>query len=500
MVFALNYKGDTVDMNELISYFDCNPMKILEYSDDFEDLRIKGILERHKTMYRMGLPGNQEQYSINEKVTQAILKNKAMPLSTQTGFKDVIQVLEKLYSLFEQKTEGEITAWELLELSNEIIMANLHFPLLKVVHNYQLKSIDSYFYLYLIWMTVVGNESIELNHAFEGLFDISSEKVKYSQKIFSGENQLLKNGLIQLEESRFFNDAEIKLSENSVNMLDEMGIKLFSNRRKKGNIFSPESIPLRNLFFDEEKMKPLFMLKQLLQESQLSETQKRLTEKRLPKGITILFHGLPGTGKTETALQMAKYTEREIMKVEISQSKSMWYGESEKIIKKIFTDYKSLCKECDHVPILLFNEADAILSKRKGIGSSTIDQTENAIQNILLEELENFEGILIATTNLASNLDSAFDRRFLFKVEFQKPDTKVKALIWRSKLPGLDTPDYELLAFEFDFSGGQIDNIVRKSEIHEIIHGKQVDLKSVMEFCKEEVMGKSKGRIGFSLF
>lgn len=78
------------------------------------------------------------------------------------------------------------------------------------------------------------------------------------------------------------------------------------------------------------------------------------------------------------------------------------------------------------MPVLLFNEADAIISKRKDVGRSNVAQTENAMQNIILEELENFEGIFIATTNLVSHLITAFERRFLFKIEFRKPELPVK--------------------------------------------------------------------------
>jgi SpoVK/Ycf46/Vps4 family AAA+-type ATPase len=185
------------------------------------------------------------------------------------------------------------------------------------------------------------------------------------------------------------------------------------------------------------------------------------------------------------------------MKVEISLSKSMWFGESEKVIKRIFTDYKSFAKECERMPILFFNEADAIISKRRELGNSNVAQTENAIQNILLEELENFEGILIATTNLANNLDSAFERRFLFKIQFQKPNTTIRAEIWKSKLPFLEIEDCNLLADKFDFSGGQIDNILRKNEIHEIIHGEKVNLGNLMIFCSEEILGNNSIKIGF---
>jgi AAA+ superfamily predicted ATPase len=115
-----------------------------------------------------------------------------------------------------------------------------------------------------------------------------------------------------------------------------------------------------------------------------------------------------------------------------------------------------------------------------------------------LEELENFEGIFFATTNLASNLDLAFERRFLFKVEFLKPEISIKAKIWKSKLPSLKVTECEELASQFDFSGGQIDNIVRKNEIHEVIHGLKVEFKSIIDFCATELLAKTAGnKIGF---
>lgn len=138
-------------------------------------------------------------------------------------------------------------------------------------------------------------------------------------------------------------------------------------------------------------------------------------------GVTTLFFGAPGTGKTECVLQFAKKSKRNVIHVDISETKSMWYGQSEKLIKRIFSQYKEQYQEQEKAPVLLLNEADAVLGKRKQGGNSSTDSTENAMQNILLEEMEKFEGILIATTNLAANLDTAFDRRFLFKVKFETP-------------------------------------------------------------------------------
>lgn len=499
MVFALNYKGDTVDLKDLIEYFDCNPMKLLEFSDDFDTLYSKGIFKKRKSSHRVNLALSNDQFTINEKITEAILNNKSMPVIEREGFKDVIELLEKFHKLGEQRDSEELSTFELFAQTKELISSNLHFPLIKKISDFQFSIEDTYLFLYLIWKTITGNETTDIGRATEGIFDNTSERVNYVQKIMSNENKLISQNHLEIVEANFFSDTEMKLSESSVKMLQELGLKLFANKKKRDNIIEPAKINSKTLYFNEFERKQLDLLKTLLQEDNFIETQNRLQSKGLPKGVTALLHGSPGTGKTETVFQVAKDTNREIVKVDISQSKSMWFGESEKIIKRIFTDYKAYAKDCERMPILLFNEADAIISKRKENSTSNVSQTENAIQNIILEELENFEGIFFATTNLAKNLDSAFERRFLFKIEFQKPDITVKAKIWNSKLPSLTESECETLANRFDFSGGQIDNIVRKNEIHEIIHGISVDFSNIIEFCKTELLSKNSGvRIGFT--
>ncbi len=397
-----------------------------------------------------------------------------------------------------RRDENELSTIELFLQTRKMLSANLQFPLVCKVDQFKFNIDDSYLYLYLIWKTISGSESTDIGRALEGIFDNATKRVNYMQKYLSGENSLIKNNLIEIVEARFFNDTEMKLTDYSNNLLKECGINLFMNKKKKENVISPNEIPYRELIFSKSEMEQLFFLKDLLNDLKFKETQKRLSDKNLPKGVTALLHGAPGTGKTEIVKQIAKETSRELIKVEISQSKSMWFGESEKIIKRIFTDYKAFSKECERTPILLFNEADGIISKRREVGNSGVAQTENAIQNIILEELENFEGILIATTNLANNLDSAFERRFLFKIQFQKPEISIRARIWKSKLPFLALQDCNLLAEKFDFSGGQIDNVLRKNEIHEIIHGEKVTLTKLIAFCSEETLVSNRVKIGFS--
>ncbi len=500
MVFSLNYKGDTVDFKDLTEYFDCNPMKLLEYSSDFDNLYSKGIFIKEKSRHRIKLALSNDQFTINEEVTEAILNNMPLPKLGDKEVDDVIEFLENIYKIGERRDDDEISTTELLLHTIKLVNSSLHFPLIKMVNDLDFKPEDTFVYLYLIWKTLSGNESVDVDRTSKAVFDNPTQRIKYVQRIMSNENDLIRQNLIEIVEAKFLNDTEIKLSEKSNKLIDDCGIKLLTKRKvNQNNIIAPNQIFTKNLFYNESEAKQLDILKQILHDENFRATQQRLAAKGLPNGITALLHGFPGTGKTETVLQIAKETNREILKIDISQSKSMWFGESEKIIKRIFTNYKSYAKECELKPILLFNEADAIIGKRKETGNSNIDQTENTIQNILLEELENFDGIFLATTNLVRNLDTAFERRFLFKVEFQKPEISIKAKIWNSKLPNLTENECNTLANCFDFSGGQIDNIIRKNEIYEIVHGITVDFNNIVEFCNSELLLRSKTfKVGFT--
>lgn len=501
MVFSLNYRGDTVDFNDLTLHFDCNPMRLLMFIDDFEALYTKEIFKKQKSGRGIQLALTNDQITINEKITEAILTNQPMPqLGGEEEPTDIIEILEKIYNIGEQRDNGEIPTVVLFGHAINLISDNLHFPLIKRINDFKFKIEDNYVYLYLIWKTLNGYNSVDIETMTKGIFDTATRRMRYVQKLISNENELINQNLIEIVEAKFLNDPAIKLTEQSRILIEECGIKLSAKKKiNPNNVIEPAKIIAKSLFFKETEAKQLGILKQLLQNANFNEAQSRLGDKGLPKGITALLHGLPGTGKTETVYQIARETNRQIVKVDISQSKSMWFGESEKIVKRIFTDYKSFAKDCDLTPILLFNEADGIIGKRRETGTSNIDQTENTIQNILLEELESFDGIFLATTNLVKNIDTAFDRRFLFKIEFTKPDKSVKAKIWNSKLPGLTETECESLANRYDFSGGQIDNIIRKNEIYEIIHGIKVDFKNILEFCNSELLQKNNSiKVGFT--
>jgi SpoVK/Ycf46/Vps4 family AAA+-type ATPase len=216
-------------------------------------------------------------------------------------------------------------------------------------------------------------------------------------------------------------------------------------------------------------------------------------------GFACLFYGAPGTGKTETVYQIARQTGRNILPVNVSEIKSVWVGETEKNIKKLFDDYRENVSCSEIAPILLFNEADALLGSRMETLRS-VDKMENALQNIILQEMETLNGIMIATTNLTKNLDMAFERRFIYKIEFLKPSLLVKKQIWRTMLSNLSDSDAEELALLYDFSGGQIENIVRKITVEQVLSGGMPSLETIHGFCRNERLnhGDNRPRIGFN--
>jgi len=191
-----------------------------------------------------------------------------------------------------------------------------------------------------------------------------------------------------------------------------------------------------------------------------------IKDKRKGIDARIIFYGAAGTGKTMTAMSLAKTLKRPILSFDCSKILSMYVGESEKNVRRIFDDFKELSKKAKVDPVLLLNEADQFLSARSEGAGSSADKMHNQMQNIFLEQIEKFEGILIATTNLLTNIDKAFSRRFNHKIEFKKPGKKQRLRLWQFMLP--ENADYEE-GFVLEelakhaLTGGQINLIIKNT-------------------------------------
>ncbi len=219
-----------------------------------------------------------------------------------------------------------------------------------------------------------------------------------------------------------------------------------------------------------------------------------IRDKRKDIDAKIIFYGVAGTGKTMTAMSLAKTLKRPLLSFDCSKILSMYIGESEKNVRKIFDDFKRLSREAKVEPILLLNEADQFLSSRtEGIGSSA-DKMHNQMQNIFLEQIEKFNGILIATTNLLDNIDKAFSRRFNYKIEFQKPTLEQRVRLWQIMLP--ENADYEenFMVDElakYELTGGQINLIIKNTAY-------KVAIKDESLFTMRDFLDEIKKELGSS--
>lgn len=260
-------------------------------------------------------------------------------------------------------------------------------------------------------------------------------------------------------------------------------------------------IGAKELFYNPSEERQVAQLKALMSVERLDAIRTAMKEKGMRSGFSCLFYGGAGTGKTETVYQVARECGRDIFVVDVSQIKSMWVGESEKNIKEVFDRYRQCVAAGGMIPILLFNEADAIIGIRKEGADWSVDKMENSIQNIILQEMEDLDGILIATTNLTCNLDKAFERRFLYKVRFDKPSVEARGKIWQAMMPELSYSEALSLAEGYDFSGGQIENIVRKKTVQALISGTEPSFEDILGFCREEGIGDQRvqRRIGFRI-
>lgn len=188
------------------------------------------------------------------------------------------------------------------------------------------------------------------------------------------------------------------------------------------------------------------------------------------EGMTILFTGPSGTGKSMTAKAIGNMVNRDVYKVKFEELVNCFYGETEKNVKSIFD------KVNDEGAVVILDEAEAILSRR-GFSHSCSD-TENRIVDIFLDELEKHEGLIILTSNFASNIDKAMNRRFSLKVEFPMPDAGARERIWElhipKKLPLGDDVDLRELASKYKMSGGQIRNAVINAARNAVTDGVEV--------------------------
>ena len=467
-------------------------LMIMGWKDDIDNLKDRGFLENNWARDRFRPVGE----FCNSLFTNTLFVPRPKKAIDDIGFVKIF------YARCKNRKDNDM---DQVEIQREMKKFEDAHEKLGVVTRAKAEKLEmtSRFILYCLADDVKDNVDSSLDLTIERLYD-GSECFEVAVEMMDGDHELFQKGLVEFSKMGNYSDAELTLTDKGKKVAFGDKAFLFEEALDDKLLIKTDKIKAKRLFYSKQNQKEIDRLKNALEDGTLKEIQARLGAEGLPIGVAVLLYGEPGTGKTESVLQIARETGRHVVHVDISESKSAWFGESEKRVKKIFTSYRHACEACEKrgekIPILLFNEADAIISKRKDSNAGNCAQTENAIQNIILEELENLNGIFIATTNLVANLDSAFERRFLFKVKFENPSIESKTFIWKDKLSWLDERQAKIFAADYDFSGGQIDNIVRKIAMNEVITGKRPAISEIHEMCRnEKIDGQNSARqIGFS--
>ncbi len=492
MNFSLNM---SITLRAVANMLDTTNMMLMHWMPDFHALCEKELLEKMER--RMG---RMDEYVIPADVLEAFSNNEVFVKKT-SKVENSLELISTLYHLFKLKSRSYIDTEVFVKKFTRLLDDNMHLPIVSNLNKLELHSIKSEVILLQLCRFHVMNSmtNVPLGQIVD-LFEEGKDRNMIVYGLLQGNHELFQRKLITFGCADGIKDKETLCLTAKARHLLIPEYKLRGMNTPSSDMTSHKDIVFKNLYYNPSVEQQIQRLHSLLEEKNFRMVQKRLQERGFHKGITCLFYGSPGTGKTETVLQLAKSSGRDVMQVSMSQIRSKWVGESQKNIQEVFASYKERVRASKLCPILLFNEADAIIGNRMEVTTSSVDKMENSIQNVILQEMENLEGIMIATTNLERSLDAAFERRFLYKIKFEKPSLQVRTQIWQSMMPDVDEATLSSIASQYDFSGGQIENIARKALVDDLLfYSSDISNKErISTFCRQEVFSKNAIK-GFSL-
>ena len=394
------------------------------------------------------------------------------------------------------------------ELMVEIILAYVSkfssFSIINsILNNQKISNSEKVLLFYIMASTVAGAEMFDLDYDLDS-FSAADPSFQYVFKndVRSGKSILFSEGYLTFSGAFMADFSEIMIGDS---LREQLQIGLPDAALKKPfypkltDVVKPDEITEKKLYFNAEQQMQIDEVQKITSDS-YDQVISRFSEKGLQPGLTFLFYGDAGTGKTELVKQIAKQSNRVLLMVDLSLLMSMFVGESEKNIRRVFREYREAIAHFERTPILLFNEADAVFSKRNVV-EKAVDQMLNSVQNMLLQELEDFEGIFIATTNMLVNLDSAFDRRILYKLKFEKPEKATRLAILKQNFNEVNEDLLIKASNDYSLTGGQIDNVNKRCLTEQLLFGSETSNPEKFMYYIEQEMNFRKeksGKIGFS--
>ncbi|EAK0524491.1 ATP-binding protein [Campylobacter jejuni] len=507
------------------------------YLDALEDLKKlieRGFVNQNSSFFK-SLENNktqtltlallQSELSLSEYFLEFLEAKPRLNFEKQEAYADYLEYLKDEFAriqLYERLSFIQKSAYN-SEIKNQIKLYERHIKerlkkskfynvLADIFKEYNLEHKEQIIFLALLKEEYALSNESSISREMNSLLSLISENdlERHKNKKLLQENAPLLN-LIECDEYlNAFGDIS-----KSFFIIDEILQRIINFEPKQSKKINIESVlkdqDIFELIEPSTDINDIIMpenTKELL-ENILKQQDKKVLERLHSWGIKsnknieakIIFYGPAGTGKTMSALAMAKSMKKSVLSFDCSKILSKWVGESEQNVRKIFDTYKNIVQTCKQSPILLLNEADQFLSTRVD-GSSGSDKMHNQMQNIFLEQIERFSGVIIATTNFLESLDSAFSRRFDYKIEFKKPDFKDRLKIWEKFLPkkALFEKDFDInILSNYELSGAQILMVVKNTalkvavskdgvfKIQDFIESIQKELNS--SFDKSKIVG-----------
>ncbi|EIA5273160.1 ATP-binding protein, partial [Campylobacter jejuni] len=440
------------------------------YLDALEDLKKlieRGFVNQNSSFFK-SLENNktqtltlallQSELSLSEYFLEFLEAKPRLNFEKQEAYADYLEYLKDEFAriqLYERLSFIQKSAYN-SEIKNQIKLYEKHIKerlkkskfynvLADIFKEYNLEHKEQIIFLALLKEEYALSNESSISREMNSLLSLISENdlERHKNKKLLQENAPLLNLIEYDEYLNAFGDIS-----KSFFIIDEILQRIINFEPKQSKKIKIESVlkdqDIFELIEPSTDINDIIMpenTKELL-ENILKQQDKKVLERLHSWGIKsnknieakIIFYGPAGTGKTMSALAMAKSMKKSVLSFDCSKILSKWVGESEQNVRKIFDTYKNIVQTCKQSPILLLNEADQFLSTRVD-GNSGSDKMHNQMQNIFLEQIERFSGVIIATTNFLESLDSAFSRRFDYKIEFKKPDFKDRLKIWEKFLP-----------------------------------------------------------------
>lgn len=518
-------KVEKESINTVKSFFDLTTKEAVFFSIIFyfqiqENFRtsLKGLAEFLKiptldmykmyevidSLFRKGIVvinenGSEDKFRIKKKIFKQILRMEIPEISNET--KSAFKLAQKVYNHLENNryghNNGEIIYYIEKEIDDYGELEELE-RLKTVGLNFQ----EQVIFLYVAYCSIIENRTTGINSVAEYVYGNINDLIRFRKSLLEGTSILIRKKLLNHEPNSFLSSEAYSLGEIGLNIMEMAPVtaKAAEFKTKIGTILNPDKIKTIDLYYNEREAFEIKNFKKLLRESNYKKCLKKLKEKNLSPGITMMLFGFPGTGKTELVYQISKITGRKVLMVDMASIRDKFVGESEKRVVTIFEEYERFKKIEKKTPILLMNECDALLGKRTAVQGS-VDQMNNTMQNVFLQKIEDFEGILMATSNLMGNLDKAFERRFLFKIKVDKPELAIRVKILQQRFPEMDKSFLKDLAKKYHLTGAQIENVSRRWTMDNLFN-KGFDSKRFEQLIEQELMKpsrktKAKGQIGF---